>query len=191
MQAGGRRCGGPVLFRVHRLVAVPVLQFFMDIRRQGHLPQPVQDLLENAVIEEADGAAASFLHVSKDFTGEEPIAEGAAGSRLQPAAGADQRFPIRGVDPAQEQHLHGHAGILLNAEQARGNYLRLINDEGVPGIQVINDIVEMFMFNGTVLPVVHEQAAVVPGFHGGLGDQLFREFIIEIGGFHGSVRSPS
>ena len=184
VETGGRRGGGAVLFRIDGLVPVAVFQLFMDIRRKGHLAQTVEDLLKDAVVDKADGASADFLHIAEDLAGQEPVPENTAGSGLQPAAGADQGFPLGGAEAPEEQDFHRDAGILLDAEQARGNHAGLINDQRVSRIQVIDNVKEMPVFYGAILPAVNQQAALIPRFHGGLGDQLFRKFIIEIGGFH-------
>ena len=105
--------------------------------------------------------------------------------RVLQAAGADKRLPVRGVAAAEQQYLHRHAGILLDAKQAGGDHLGLVDDQGIAGVEVVDDIVEVLMFDLPAVPVVNQQAAVVPGFHGGLGDQLFGKVIVEVGSFHG------
>ena len=171
-QLGGKmqtRCGGggrAFGLGVDRLIAVLVGQLLVDIRGQRHLAQLVQQLFEHALIGEAHHAAAGFLHVFHDGAMQQPIAEAAHRTRLQPTARTHQRFPVRGVDAAKQQHLHGYAGVLLHAQQTGGDDLRLIDDQRVTGIQIVHNVVKMLMLNGARVPVQHHQAAVIPGLHG-------------------------
>ena len=56
MQPRGGRGGGAVYLGINRLIALPVRQFFVDIRGQRHLSQAGDNVLEYAVIAECDDA---------------------------------------------------------------------------------------------------------------------------------------
>ena len=184
MQAGCRRGGGAFRFRVDCLVALPVPELFVDVGRQGHLPQPVQQLLKDAFVEEAHPAAAGFFHVVQHLAAQQAVPEGADRAGFQPPARADQGFPVGGVLPPEQEHLHRDAGVLLDAQQARGDDPRLVDHQGVAGIQVFQDIVKSPVLNTVLQGTHHQQPAVVAGLDGGLGDELFRQFIVKIGGAH-------
>ena len=190
MKACGGGCGRAVLLRVDRLVPSGVLQLFVDIGRQRHFPEPIQQLFKNAAVKEAHGPSAGLGHISEDLAPEKPVSEGTDRAGLQPAPGPDERFPVGGVFPAQQQDLHRDACVLLDAQQACRNDPGLVDDQRVPGIQIIDDIVEVPVLNTLICPVIDQQAAVVAGFGRSLGDQLLRELVIKIGCFHESVRSP-
>ena len=185
MEAGGGSGGGAFLLRVYGLVTVRVGELFVDIGRQGHFAQPVQHFFKDTVAMETDDPSADLFHVIQHLTAEQPVPEGTDGSGAEPAAGTDKRLPVRGAAAAEQQYLHRHAGILLDAKQAGGDHLGLVDDQGIAGVEVVDDIVEVLMFDLPAVPVVNQQAAVVPGFHGGLGDQLFGKVIVEVGSFHG------
>ena len=43
---------------------------------------------------------------------------------------------------------------------------------------------KMQVLNALIFAVIHQQPAVIAGFHGSLGDQLFRQVVIKIAGLH-------
>ena len=63
MQTCGRCCRRSVIFGIDRLIAVLILEFVCDIRRQGHLSQLVQDLLKDSFIGETDQAVALIHNI--------------------------------------------------------------------------------------------------------------------------------
>ena len=65
VQAGRRRGSAAVHLGIDGLVARLIFQFFVDIRRQGHLAEAVEHILEHALIEEAHGAPAVFAQHGK------------------------------------------------------------------------------------------------------------------------------
>ena len=184
VQAGRRRGGGAFGLGVDGLVALAVPELLMDVGRQGHLPQPVQQFLKDALVEEAHPAAAGFLHVVQHLAAQQAVPEGADRTGLQPPARADQGFPVGGVLPAEQKDLHRHAGVLLDAQQARGDDPRLVDHQGVAGIQVFDDIVKSPVLDAVLQGADHQQPAVVAGLDGSLGDELFRQFIVKVSGAH-------
>ena len=156
----------------------------MNIGRQGHLAQTVQHFLKDTVAVETDDPSADVLHVVQHFAAEQTVPEGTDGPGTKPAAGADEGFPVCGVVPAQKENLHRNAGVFLHTEQTRGDDLGLVNDQGISRVEIINNIVEVLMLNLSVFPVVYQETAVIPRFHGGLGNQLFGKVVVEVGSFH-------
>ena len=102
----------------------------------------------------------------------------------QAASGADKRLPVRLIFPAQQQHLHRHARIFLLAQQTCRDDLRLVDDQRVVRVQIVNNIVEMLVLALARRAMHHHQAAVVARFDRGLRNQFFGQFIIKIGCFH-------
>ena len=74
MKPRRRRGRGAVVLGVDGLVAVFVLQFVRDIRRQGHFAEPVQDLLEDSLVFETN-EAVSFIDDVRDLAGKNALAE--------------------------------------------------------------------------------------------------------------------
>ena len=189
VQSGGWRGSGALVLGVDGLVTAAILQLFVDVGRQGHLAQLVEDFLEYAVIHKTDNTAADFRHAGHDFTLQQPVAKGAHRAWLEAAARLDQGLPVGGVFAAQQQDLHRHLGAVgicgfLHAQKARGDHLRLVDNQRVAGIEVIQNVVKMLVLTGAVPPVHHHQSGVIAGLHGGLGDELFRQEIIKISGTH-------
>ena len=133
---------------------------------------------------ETDDASADFRHTFQNLAFEQSTAENTRRAGLQAASGADKRLPVRLIFPAQQQHLHRHARIFLLAQQTRRDDLRLVDDQRVVRVQIVNNIVEMLVLALARRAVYHHQAAVVARFDRGLRNQFFGQFIIKIGCFH-------
>ncbi len=63
MQPRRGRSRRTVILGINCLIAVFILQLVGNVRRQGHLPQPVKDFLKNPLIGEADPAVAILHHI--------------------------------------------------------------------------------------------------------------------------------
>ena len=185
VQAGRRRGSAAVHLGIDGLVARLIFQFFVDIRRQGHLAEAVEHILEHALIEEAHGAPAVFAD-GQDFGDELAVAEHEARAGLGLFAGLENDFPIGEVETAEEQKFDCAARAFLHAVQARGDDARLVDDEHVAGVEVIDHVAEDFMLDRAGIAMVDEQAAAIARFDGGLRDEFLRKFIIKITGFHGN-----
>ena len=110
-----------------------------------------------------------------------------------------------GVDvlTAAEQQRLGDATRGLFADEAGGHDARLVGHEQVAGLQIIDDVVEMAMFDRSAvrqrdgvrgtggaaleLAIEHEQPTRIAGLRGCLGDQLVGQVVIEIVGAHGAT----
>ena len=83
---------------------------------------------------------------------------------------------------SQQQALDLPAGGAVGVE-AGGDDSGVIAKEGVPGTQVLGQIAEMAMGEGAGFPVDDEQARFVSSLGRLLGDQPFRQRVVEeIGG---------
>ena len=188
METCRRSRGRTVILCVHGLVAVPVLQRMSDIGRQRHLSQTVQYLLKYAVILEAD-VPVPVVDDLCNFPGEKPVPEGQAGPRPAFFAGLYQSLPFG--FPArkafQKKDLHSGARILFHADEPRGDHLRIIDDEAVPGIQIIHNLPEHMMLNLPRLPVQNHQPGGSAVLQRILGNQFFGKIIPEITCFHSFV----
>ena len=183
VQTGGRRGGAALFPGIDRLIALPILQAFVNVGRQGHLTQPIQNFLKNALIMETHQPRAlrGTIH---DFRPKQPVAEAAPGSRGQTAARAHQRFPKVFFQPLEQQNLHWHVGFFLFSQQPGRNDPGVVDHHHVARIQEPGQIVKVQVLHGMIRPIIHQQAAVIPGFDGGLSDQLFRKEIVKIRSLH-------
>lgn len=81
-------------------------------------------------------------------------------------AGLENDFPIGEVETAEEQKLDCAARAFLHAVQARGDDARLVDDEHVAGVEVIDHVAEDFMLDRAGIAMVDEQAAAIARFDG-------------------------
>lgn len=113
MKAGRRSGGTPLLAVVDRLVALFVLELFMDVWRQRRLAEAVEDFLEDALIAELDDAAAK-VRMLRDRA-REFVAEVDDVADLRLLARLDERLPVVGVEAAQQEDLDFATGLVAMA----------------------------------------------------------------------------
>ena len=183
MQASGRRGGAAIQARVNRLIARRIVQFFMDIGRQGHLPQLIQQAFKYALINKAHHAPARVRCIH-NFRTQQPIAKGYRIALMQAAARLYQRFPGVHIQSAQQQHLGGHARAFLNAQQTRGNHARFIEHHHIARTQELRQLAENMILAPLVITVANHHATGIARLYRRLGNQLFRKMIIKIACFH-------
>ena len=68
----GRGCSRTHLFGIDSLIPLGITEFFLDIGRQGHLAESLQDLQKDPVIIKADQTVPP-LQCLHDFSGEQSI----------------------------------------------------------------------------------------------------------------------
>ena len=126
------------------------------------------------------------------------------GTGLQALAGIDEALPdaAEGVEvlAALEQEGLGDAARLgLVAHETGGHDARLVGDEQVARLEVVDDVIEVTVLDGTsvrdclgssgdsIAPVAmqDEQTARVARLGGSLGDQLVRQRVVKVIGAHG------
>ena len=114
----GRGGGSGTRFpAIDRLVPVRVGKVLFDVVGQGHFPQLLQNLQEDALIVERDDPVARFQHLV-DGGSEPAVAKGDVGPFFQPAAGIDDALPPALSQVFQQQHFHGAAGAGFFAHRA-------------------------------------------------------------------------
>ena len=183
VQPGGGGGGGAVVAGVDGLVAVAVLQLFVDVGRQGHLAQLVQHRLQRALADKLDDAAARvgrLQHARHQLA----AAEGHFRAGLEPPPRAHQRLPLLGAELLEQQHLRRAAAGAL-ADEPRGDDARVVDHQHVAGAQVVHDVVKVPVFELPVFAVHHQHAAVVARLHRRLGDQFLGQVVVKIMRFHG------
>ena len=180
-----RRGGGGAAqhLGVHGLVPLLVLELLLDVGGQGHFPQPLQGLQEDALVVEPDQAAA-LLQLLHDLGGQLPVAEGEPGALAELPARADQALPHLVAPVVQQQHLADAAAGQPLAHQTGGQHPGVVQDQTVAGVQEIRQVIEMVVSRGAAHPVQRHQAGGVPLLDGGLGDQLLGQIIVKITGLH-------
>ena len=178
-----RGCGGAALLPgVHRLVALTILQFFVDVGRQRHLAQLVQRSLHRALAGEVHDAPAVLLHL-RDGRHKTSAAEEHLRARAQLLARAHDGLPLLRRKLLQKQDLAGPAAGTL-ADQSRGDHAGLVDHQRVAGVQIVDDVVKMPVLDAVVPPVQHHQPAVIPRLHRRLRNALLRQIIHKIRQLH-------
>ena len=179
MQAGGRGGGGALLAVVDGLVALLVLEFLVDVGRQRRLAEAVENLLEDAVIVELDDAAAEVCVFGDGARELRAEADDVAG--LGFLAGLDERLPVVSVEAAQEEDFDFAARLVAVADEAGRHDARVVEDQGVAGLEVFLEVVEVAVLDGLLYGVEDHETRGVARLDRHLGDALFWQVVIKIG----------
>ena len=183
MQSGGRRGGGAWLLRVDRLIALAVLQLFLDIGRQRHFAEPVEHLHEDAVEEKTD-EAVPVGELRHDLGGQLAAAEADSGARTQLFPGTHETFPIFFAALRQQKDLADAAAGEAIADQSGGQHAGIVQHQAVSGLQELRQVIEVPVRKRSGLAVQTHQPGGVPARKGRLRDQLLREIEIKIRFLH-------
>ena len=182
MQSRGGRGGAAQLLGVDGLVALTVLEFGLDIRRERHFAQALEHLEEDAVILELDYPVAAFGDLD-DLGLELAVAEHQLGARLGLAARAGQALPAPAAEVAQQQHLDSAAGF-TRAEQPRGQDARVVHHEAVALSEQLRQLREHAVLYLARHLVQAQQARSVALLQRGLGNQLLGQVKVKIRCLH-------
>ena len=182
MQARRRRGGAAQLAGVHGLVALPVLQLRLDIRRQRHTSQALQHFEEYAVVLELDNAV-STLRDLKNFGFELAAAEDEARAGLGLASGAGHALPAPAAEVAQKQDFHRPAG-LPSAHETRREHARIIHHQAVAGAEQLRQLGKHAMLRRAADLIQAKQPRGVPSLQRRLRDELFGQIETKIRCLH-------
>ena len=104
-------------------------------------------------------------------------------SRLKLSARLSQAFPFLVTNVTKKQKFHSTAGGTVSEESGR-KHTGIIHHQAVAGFQIINNIVEVLMFDFTSLAVHNQQPGGISLFKWCLRNQRFWKIIPKIMGFH-------
>ena len=126
-----RRCGGRAFLPIiYRLVSLFVLQFFVDVRRQGGLTETIEDFLKNTFIMEFHHTTTEVCmfryNAGKFITEIDDIAD------LRFFAGFYECLPMVGIQAAQQENFHLATCLIAMADQARRHDARIVENQGIP-----------------------------------------------------------
>ena len=183
MQPRRGRCRRAVDLGVHRLIAFLILQLLLDVRRQGHLAQPLQHLQKDALIFEPHQPVAvrQLLH---DLCRQLSVAEGHPCALPQLLSRTDKALPHVVAPIDEQQNFAGAAAGLPMPQQTRRQHPGIVQDQAVAGVQILRQVVEMPVLHRAGALVQHQKAGAVPPLQRRLGDQLLWKIKIEIMCFH-------
>ena len=154
VQPRRRRGRGAVRLAVDGLVAVLVLELFVDIRRERHGTEAGQNILEHAVKMKAHDAFPRVRAVD-DRQGQ-LLGDDQLGADLRLLPRADEHFPLVEV-AALEQQNFDLAAVLRIGIQPRREHLRIVDDEHVARPQIFFDVAENAVFPLSRRAIIDEQ----------------------------------
>ena len=176
-----RRCGHSAgMARIHRLVAGLIGRFrrAAKVRRQRHLAGSVEQLFDRRGEGQFEPLAVATGDGDAKVTTENQL--GAVARRL---AGAHMgKRGMRAGYPL-DQDLNGTAGR-LPAGKPRGNYLGVVDDQDVAGVEFVRQIGKPRIDAAIGARVDDEHAARGPLGERVAGDQLGRQLVVVLAGGH-------
>ena len=93
----------------------------------------------------------------------------------------DQRFPVIGIQTAQEEDLHLAARLIAMADQARRHHARIIENQCISRLNILLQVIEMIVADRLLHRIEHHEPRCIPRLDRRLCNALFRKFIIKIG----------
>ena len=151
----------------------------VNVGRQRHLPELVENLLKDALVGEAHKAVA-VLGLPHNFADEFSLAEADLRADRALSAGLYESLPGSVLFSCEEQHFDFRAGADLLADEARRNYLCVVQDQAVAGLQVLCNVPEMSVLNLAALPVQHHEPRGSSVLERILRNQLLRQLVVKI-----------
>jgi len=73
---------------------------------------------------------------------------------------------------AQQKRLGDATRVLLVPHEPRGHHARLVGDEQIAGLEIVDDISEVAVIEAAIATMQHEQPTGVARLCRGLGDEL-------------------
>ena len=190
-----RGCRRTSLFvGVYRLIAVIVAKLFGNVGRKRHQPDFVQNFIDIGifffVIFKSD-QAGSLLDNVDNFTDQHPPAENETTADLRPLAGFHEGFPcIRRTGTKQKKLYNRVLPPLRVTIEPCGDNFGVVDNEDIPGVQHIRNIIKMFVFNVAAFAVYTHQPGMIARLNRRLSDPFLGQVIekirrSEVGGTHG------
>ena len=117
-------------------VAFLILQLLLDVRRQGHLAQPLQHLQKDALIFEPHQPVAvrQLLH---DLCRQLSVAEGHPCALPQLLSRTHKALPHVVAPVDKQQNFAGAAAGLPMPQQTRRQHPGIVQDQAVAGVQIL------------------------------------------------------
>ena len=175
-----RRCRrGAVKFRIDGIVHLRILELVRDVRRERHLAETVENLLENSIIMEFYNPVAVVDDIH-NFRRERAVSKGHFCARAKLLAGTHQCLPLIAGTALQEQYFHVRSCICFRPQESCRDDLRVVENEGLAGLQIIDDVAEDPVFQLSCLPVDTHKPRGRTVLQRILCNQLLRKVIVII-----------
>ncbi len=179
MQAGSRRGGRARLACIDRLVAFGVFQGCMNIRWQGNIPDLWKKRLDGFLKPDQAFRAIQYLY---DF-GLRAVLHAQFSAYTQTLA-AYQCLPIQAIPTAKKQQLDPPSGYFSSVDAGRDD-ARLVQNQQIARTQIFADLPKDTVLDLAGVAMQHQQARRIARLDRRLGDEGFRQVVIEIGSVHG------
>ena len=141
--------------RVYRLISLPVLELFLNVRRQGHFPQPVQHLQKDPLIVKLYQPVSALQNLGH-FRCQLSVTEAEPGSPAQMLPGPNQAFPGLITPVNKQQHLAGAASRQSLPEKSCRQHPGVVQNQAVSLVQIIRQIIKMPMLPSTAVFIQHQ-----------------------------------
>ena len=182
MQPSRRRGGRAVGSGIDGLIALGVLQLLMDIGRQRHLTEALENLQENALVVELYQLVA-VVHLADHGCGQLVVTERQLGSGVRFSAGLCETFPDAVALVAQQQHLdRAHRRHTVSEKPCR-QHARIVQHQRVSRLQIFRQIIKMPVLDFARVLAQNHQPRAVSAFKRRLGNEFFGQIIVKIMGF--------
>lgn len=173
VQTGRRGGGASKLLGVDGLILALVFELLGDIGRQRHFAKFVQLFIKRlGVIIKCNELVAVFqrlVHHGRQGA----VAEAHLGAGLHPLAGLGKALPLVALDLTQQQQLADRAGRLLDAHDAGGQDLGVVDDQQVARLQIFRQVVEDAVLDAVVFLAQDHQPGRVTRVRRFLRDEFF------------------
>ena len=188
VQPCGRSCGGTQLVTVDSLIALLVLQLLGDVRGKRHLSYFIERGEKAFVTVKIHHAVAVVLY-SRDRRRQQTVPKGKVCSLARLFARLAECFPAVTADLTEQQKFHPRARFVLYAVNPGGQHARIVGDNQITLVEIIDDIAEAAVLHASAASVKNQQTRAVARFNGSLRYQLFGQVVVKITCFH-SIFSP-
>ncbi len=167
-----RSCRRASFPRVYGLVFVGICHFFMDIRRQRHFTDFIDNIIKHAVIMEFDNTAAKIGTVL--YVCRKPFRKFYCRPRQCFFARLDQYFPRIFAYRREQQNFYLTACGNPFAVQAGRDDAGIVKNEYIAFVQFVCQIIKIFVLHFAALAVIEHEPRVVAGFCRMLCYEFFR-----------------
>ena len=182
VKAGSRRCCAAQFTGIDRLVTLTVIEFFLDVRGEGHFAEAVQNFEKNSPIQEAYDAVPvrqhGFNHCT-EFTGPEDDFS----AFTEPSARTAEALPAISAKVPQKNQFRCAPACPV-AQQPGGENSGIIDDQAVAFPQQRRQFVKHAVCQRSALPVEAKQPGMIAFWNRSLRDQFRRKIIVKVGFFH-------
>ena len=129
METCRRRSSRAFYTAVDRLVSLTILEFFMNVGRQRHGTQAIQNFLKDTVVDKSYDTSAK-IRIGDDLTGKF-ITKLNDRANTRFFSRFDKHYPLVFVDLAQEEDLDLPTRLTASTDEPCRNDTRIIEDQNV------------------------------------------------------------